>query len=288
MATVTVRVGDAQTQVAYLVRQRGVLFGASTSDNTKWAEFTRPQPDGVGPLPIRRSYDGPNLSGVGPSGIPTTFAQSRAAPDVAAGRISLHTMKPASVPTAAAGGYNEALATFYGSITHEDVEGIWHEPEDQVAAGAFTIAQWQQANIQAATVLREQDKPNVRFSICLRGPRTILTYGGLEQYWHPAFDDLVDVILLDPYRDGVDNFASYMAPTMAWTRSKGKPVILAEFGVLNTASDATRAGWITKVGTWADAQADVEAILYFQNMQSFVNDGTQAFASLQALAATHV
>jgi len=263
------RGGEAFTLDVAVERPQHTLAGAATADNTTWNTYTQAQVAGVGALPVRRTFDGPNSGGVGANGIPTALSASRAASDVAAGRVSVHSFKPSPMTTGAAGGFDTQLTAFYDSVPddHTYIGVIWHEPEDEVAAGTFTAATWRGANIRAAQRMKALSRPNLKFAICLRGFRTAFSYGGFAQFWEPAMDDLVDYILFDPYKDGgagiPSTYAEYMASSMEFARSKGKRVGIAEWGINKTNTDSVRAAWVEQCWEWAKAQPDVDFSLYW-------------------------
>lgn len=280
------RGGEAFTLDVAVQRPSKTLAGAATIDNATWDAYTAPQPGGVGPLPCRRTYEGPNSGGGGPTGIPASVSTARCAPDIAAGRTSLHTINIASYPTGAAGGYNSALQTFYNSINHEYVGGIKHEPEDEIITnGTITMADWKSANIHAATVMKNLGKPNLKFSICLRGFRTHYSYGGLEQFWHPAFADLVDYIFFDPYYErfaGIpQTYAGYVAESVTWARSKGKRIGFTEWGVSKSLTDSARAAFVNEAWGYGKAQPDVDFSCYWHHFT-----GTTAATDYRAEPAT--
>lgn len=246
------------------------ITGAGLYDNAGWDTYTQPQPAGVGPLDARRTYDGISQGGVGGTGVPASISNTRAYPDVAAGRTSLHTFKPDFLDGYAIGSLNAALTAYWNTINHPYIGGTHHEPEDNIQNGEYTLAQWLQGNVHAGTTMKNTGKTNLRFSINLRGFRTAYSYGGFEQFWTPAFADVVDYIFFDPYYErfaGIpQTFASYIQSSLDWARSKGKRVGLAEWGIVNTKTDSQRRDFVLEVDAWAKANEDVDYLCYWPNV----------------------
>lgn len=322
MGTVNVTVtdrsgGTTQASVNYTIGTPNVrpLMGGSTSSNTTWATYEA----AIGKQEARRVFEG------GGSALPTTFAASRSNPDVAAGRASYQTFKP---------NQDGGMATFATStiqqnwwrnflrsipVGHRWTGGIWHEPEDDIAAGDFTLAQWKANNQRAGEIVHEvnaEKGPNsrLRHSICLMGYWTFDTrgYGAMDWTFTPAQLAAIDVICIDPYKWNPGDSSmeqlltrnnsgsqtgtnlSTMAKLLAW----GKPIVWAEWACTSTGvNDSERAAWIRAAYAWAKAwnvaHPDVpfEALLYFHNNQFVSNEpratwevlGTGQSLSKQAL-----
>lgn len=269
------------------------LMGGSTSSNSTWATYEA----GIGKMEARRTFEG------GGSALPTTFAASRSNPDIAAGRASYQTFKP---------NQDGGMATFATStiqqnwwrnylrsipVGHRWTGGIWHEPEDDIAAGDFTLAQWKADNQRAGEIVHEVREEQgaeskIRHSVCFMSYWTLDEdgYGYMDWTFTAAQLAAIDVVCIDPYRynpgdpsmeqmltrnnsgsqTGTDR--SVMTKLLGW----GKPIVLAEWACTSTnVTDSDRAAWIRAAYAWfkswntAHPTVPIEAALWFHN-NSFV------------------
>ncbi len=290
--TVTVTVtdrsgGTAVDTVDYTVAAPAVkpLMGASTSSNTTWTTLT----NAVGTFQARRTYG---------SAIPASFAASQAgsAGDAAAGRASYWSFKPNQTTFATDTAQHNALRTFLRSVPvgHRFVLINYHEPEDNIAAGTFTLAQWKacvQKTGELVHEIRAEQGANskLRAGICLMGPWTFdsrSAYDAWDWTFTPAQLAAIDVVCIDPYRwnpgDGSmeimltrDDFGTLTTTaraTMTKLAAWGKPVVLSEWGCTSTGvNDLNRAAWIRATWDWfktwsaAHPELPFEAVLYFHN-----------------------
>jgi hypothetical protein len=287
-ARVTVSVGidgDGKETCTVTHRQpqstasRVPAMGASAVDHAAFDELDT----AVGPLRARRTYD---------RALPRSFSASKAAGDVDAGRRTYWSFKPnvrrfTSDPAAQA-----AFSAFLDTIPsgHETVIVAWHEPEDNIHRGDFTLADWGQMNNLIGQIIRAKNRPELRHGICLKGPWTFDSHSPYFGYdWESVLDfDLIDVVGIDPYKfhstdpslarmlvvpdsgTGGSN-PSTMRKLVTW----GKPVALMEWGIVSEdrssgkpISDAMRARWISNAHAWMRAwndsgRVEIEAALYF-------------------------
>jgi hypothetical protein len=265
------RGGEPFTLDVPVERPTGMLVGASTADNTKFNTLNA----AVGPLQCRRTYD---------TNIPTTFSASRAGPDAGTGRRSYWSWKPAPATFPTSSPEQTKLRTFLQSkpAGHQLVVIAYHEPEDNIAANQFTLAQWKATQTVVGDICDEFG-PDVRFCIDLMGPWTFDPDSpyDLWDFWDATFaDTTVDVIGFDPYRwnPGDPSLQALMTINnsgaggggttnpMKWARDHGKPVVLTEWGCTETnVTQASKAAWITAAYQWAKTQPDIEALVYFNN-----------------------
>ncbi len=294
MPTVTVTVEDtqagtppAEAVLSYAVTSAAVkpLMGASTSSNSTWSTLE----SAVGAFQARRTYG---------STIPANFEASQAgsANDLEAGRASYWSFKPNQTTFAGDTAQHNALRAFLRSVPvgHRFVLINYHEPEDNIAAGTFTLAQWKacvQKTGELVHEIRAEQGANskLRAGICLMGPWTFDSRSAYDT-WDWTFTPLqlaaIDVVCIDPYRwnpgdasmeimltrndfgtlTGTDR--ATMTKLAAWS----KPVVLSEWGCTSTGvTDANRAAWIRATWDWfkawtvAHPEMPVEAVLYFHN-----------------------
>lgn len=214
----------------------------------------------VGPVLIRRTYN---------TTLPPSWAASNAASDVAAGRESYWSWKPSvtSFPTSAT--QRAAFSAFLDTIPagHPTIIAAWHEPEDDIEAGSYTLAQWAALQEAVGTIIKSKNRPELRFSIVLMGQWTFDTRSGRTAWnWLGLVPwDLVDVVGIDPYRTVVGTSTSMetlltvnnsgtgtggSAPsTMQVLESWGKPVSLAEWGTFSSTA-ASNATFIADAYAW--------------------------------------
>lgn len=232
-----------------------------------------------GPVLARRTYDG---------SLPASWAASAAASDVAGGRHSYWSFKPSvtSFPTDTAA--KNAFSAFLDTIPagHPATIIAWHEPENDIENGDWTLAQWGALQDAVGAIVQGKNRPELRFGICLMGPWTFDTRSGRTSWdWEGALNwSLVDVFGIDPYRTTagstysleqiltVNNSGSGTggsAPSMfAKLATFGKPIALMEWGCYNTA-EADVAAWITAAYAWMKVWnqghlvTPIEAALWF-------------------------
>ena len=279
------------------------LMGASAADNVSFDALNQRS----GPLATRRTFSG---------ALPSSFARSAAAPDVLARRQSYWSFAPSPArfvsDTAAQAAFSAFLDTI--PVGHRTVIVAWHEPEDNIRRGEFTLAQWGAMNTKVAQIIRSKRRPELRHGICLMGPWTFDSRSPYYRYnWQSVLDfNLVDVVGIDPYKFHttdpslqrmltVPNYGtggsnpSAMQKLVAW----GKPIAMMEWGVVSrdvtsgaAISDAERAQWITDGYNWmkawnANNAVDIEAAAYFHLNVSTGNSllAGQALEAFSAAAA---
>jgi hypothetical protein len=256
------------------------LMGAAAIDTTTFNRLNA----SAGPLKVRRTYSG---------AIPTSFARSIAASDVAAGRVSYWSFRPNPKTFAGDKAQQAKLSTFLNTIPkgHKTVVIALHEPEDEIRRGAFTLAQWGAANNKVSEIVKAKKRPELRFGISLMGPWTFDSRSPYYKYkWESVLNfSRVDVVGVDPYkfRSTDPSLQSILTKsnsglgrtsnpsTMAKIRSWGKPVALTEWGVVTrdrrtgaAISSTTRAAWIKAGYAWmkswnATQPTKIEAAMYF-------------------------
>lgn len=219
----------------------------------------------VGPVLARRTYN---------TTLPATFAASTAYSDPSATpeRKTYWSWKPtaSTFPTDTAA--KNAFSAFVDSIPsgHPTVIAAWHEPEDQIRDGVFTLAQWGALQNSFADIVKSKGRSELQTAFCLMGPWTFDTASAFYTYdWASVVDmGLIDIVGIDPYRWGSGSSMSLetmltvnnsgggdggSAPsTMQVLSSWGKPVSLMEWGVANS-TEASAATYITGAYDWMKA-----------------------------------
>lgn len=246
------------------------LIGAATQSDTE-ASFTSLESQ-VGTLLMRRSY---TAAGV----FPATYAASTAGIDAGI-RESMWSFKP--VPSAfAAGDHDTWFNGFLDSVPNGQkvIFIMWHEPEDQIRDGDFTLADWKAANNRMGQLVHAKGRAELRTAICLLGAWTFdpLSPYYTTDYWDSGFSANIDYVGFDPYSSTsaftrLDDDPNFMQ-AMTWANSThGKQVILPEFGCSDDpGGDATKkASWITDTYQYA-ISAGMYSICYF-NLDLTVSD----------------
>jgi hypothetical protein len=246
------------------------IIGGATLGDTE-SSFTSFESQ-VGTLLMRRSYTGTGI-------FPATYAASTAGIDAGI-RESMWSFKP-TPSTFAAGGNDTWFNSFLSSIPNGQkvIFIMWHEPEDNIRDGEFTLADWKAANNRMGQLVHATGRPELRTAICLLGPWTFdpsSPYHTID-YWDTGFDDNIDYIGYDPYNQTsaftpLANDTNFIT-AMNWaTVTHQKPVILPEFGCIDDpGGDATKkATWITEAYEYC-LDVGMYSICYFNIDGSIAN-----------------
>jgi hypothetical protein len=192
----------------------------------------------------------------------------------------------------------------------------WHEPENDIAPGDFTLVQWGALQNSVAEIIKSKGRPNIRTGFCLMGPWTFDTRSGRAAWdWEGAVDfSLIDVVGIDPYRTGngstlsletmltVKNSGSNTGPAgtpsmMDVLVSWGKPVSIMEWGCYfegtSVVPQANKAQFITDAYNWfkrwnqAHPITPVESAIWFNlSVQTPPEESALTGIEITAYAAT--
>ena len=236
----------------------------------------------VGSMLARRSYDG---------NLPSSFAASLAASDVAAGRHSYWSWKPHPTQFATSPSQQAAFSNFLDTIPagHKVTIFAQHEPENNMSdyGGNYGgLEGWGALQQAAATIVRSKGRSELRFGPCFMGPWTWDSrspyYTWINQ-WGQVMDwSLFDVIGIDPYatihpggfslqqmltvrNSGSGSGNSSVKSMMAWLAEWDIPIVVAEWGYyrkqaqdhgvyalpVDPIPDAVVASWIRDAYEWA-------------------------------------
>jgi hypothetical protein len=113
------------------VSRVAAMGSASAVDHAAFGELDT----AAGPLRACRTYD---------RALPRSFSASKAAGDVDAGRRTYWSFKPNVRRFTSDRAAQAAFSAFLDTIPsgHETVIVAWHEPEDNIDRGEFTLAAW--------------------------------------------------------------------------------------------------------------------------------------------------
>ena len=234
------------------------VIGASVakggSSETLWATLE----SNVGHMLIRRTYD---------TTLPASFATSLARYDVANGQVSIWSWKPAVITFPTDTAAKNAFSAFVDTIPagHETIITAYHEPEQEIAGGDWSIAQWGAMINTMATIIKSKNRPELKTAICLMGPWTFNTASEYSTWdWDNAVDwDLVDIVGIDPYRTTSGSTLS-LERLLTWGNSGSsqstvsmmdkieqweKPCSLMEWGAYNS-TESSVATFITDAYAW--------------------------------------
>ncbi|MFP2957829.1 PKD domain-containing protein [Myxococcus sp. 1LA] len=166
-----------------------------------------------------------------------------------------------------------------------------HEP-DMAATAHGTPAEFAAAFRRVVTVFRQQGATNVSFSM------TLVPYSfqsGAADAFYPG-DDVVDWVGADAYNwNGCNptagaNWRSLeeaIAPVLAWSRARGKPVMLPEWGSVEDARTPGRKGqWFRDALATFQRHPDIKVASYFSTTGTcpwWVDSSASSVAGFQEL-----
>lgn len=170
-----------------------------------------------------------------------------------------------------AGRHDDYLRAWFAGAPR-DVVTYWtyyHEPEDQVAGGAFTAAAYRAAWTRVAGLAAEADNPRLRATLILMDYTLLPASGRTWTDYYPG-PDVVDVLGWDVYdRAASGRYASpqvLFGPLVSASQTAGKPFAVAELGAPRLRGDggAGRATWITRSTRYL-SERGAEFVAYFDH-----------------------
>jgi hypothetical protein len=217
------------------------LIGSSVSGPATLAQDTSQ----FGRLPIVRVYY---------PGLPPTHAWSTGLAE--ANRSAVIVSFKADPSVILSGSDNAALKQFFDTAPtgHAIYYSYYHEPEDNIAAGQFTAAQYRQAWRVVAGIADQADNPALHSTL-------ILMAYDLQRSSHRNWRNylpgghVISTLGWDAYPAGSAGSgtkkltppAQFMGRAVAASKSAGLPFGFAEFG---TSLVTGRAAWLTSVGKY--------------------------------------
>jgi hypothetical protein len=165
------------------------------------------------------------------------------------------------------GARDAQLTAFFAATPRLTYWSYWHEPEDDIARGTFTAAQYRAAWAHIAGIARASGKP-------LRATLILMGYTA-QAYSHRTWTDyypgssVIDVLAWDAYAwTGNDTPESVYGPVRAASARAGKPWAVAETGVSSVAipDPARRQALLTAMSRYlATAQPAPTFVTYFDS-----------------------
>lgn len=185
---------------------------------------------------------------------PTTWGASPLLAALGTGSTVVYSVKGGDMASVATGSLDASMSAFLRSKPADVTVyvALHHEPEDDVARGTFTAAQFVAATAHLAPVVRAAGGI----------PTTILMaytlQAGSGRNWHDYYTPAVDVLAWDAYNTSANaKVPAYrvpdtmVSPVVAVAQETGKPFGWAELGSPCISGDADctgRGAWLTQVG----------------------------------------
>jgi hypothetical protein len=164
-------------------------------------------------------------------------------------------LPPAAV---AAGSYDAQLAEFFRTAPTDRLvlATFYHEPEDNIANGEFTVDQYKAAWARFNQIARANKPANVRTTMILMGG-TWTNTNGYGHDWHYYIQPgTFDVLGGDDYQTLKKSTADQtVGPHIAAAKELGVPLAILELGALHQKTDAERADFLGDVVRLVDGKA---------------------------------
>lgn len=138
----------------------------------------------LGGVRVRRTYHDD-------ASVPSSWANSEAASDVAAGRASIWSWKPNVTGFPGSTSQKNAFSNFLDTIPagHQAIICAVHEPEDNIADGDYTLTQWGALQDAVHTITKSKGRPELRTGVCFMGPWTFDSRSGRASWdWDGCMD----------------------------------------------------------------------------------------------------
>jgi FlgD Ig-like domain len=158
--------------------------------------------------------------------------------------------------TILSGADDAALSHFFDTAPtdHPIYYSYYHEPEDNIAAGEFTLAGYKQAWAHVAALANAAHNPQLHSTLILMAYDLEKSSGREWKDYLPA-GNIVTTLGWDAYPAGavadknpqLTPPATFMGPAVAASQSVGLPFGFAEFGVEDLPG---RAAWLDSVGSY--------------------------------------
>lgn len=181
------------------------------------------------------------------SGLPASWPTI----EQAVGSIPVVVSFKANARAVTSGRYDDRLRSWFAAAP-TDRPTYWvyfHEPEDNIAAGSFTAAQFRAAWKHVYALAAEAGNPQLRATL------TLMCYTLETRNWRDYFAgaQYVDILAWDCYNkrmasDRYGDPAGLFSQAIETTQDAGLPVAIAEFGAMLLRRDdgSSRAEWLTQ------------------------------------------
>jgi hypothetical protein len=180
-----------------------------------------------------------------------------------------------ALPTAIlSGADDDTLKYFFDSAptTHPVYYSYYHEPEDNIAAGQFSVADYRAAWAHVVALAKQAHNPQLHSTLILMAYDLEKSSGRNWQDYLPA-GGIISTLGWDAYPAGavadknpqLTPPATFMGPAIAASRSVGLPFGFAEFGVPDISG---RPAWLTDVGNYIMKSGAVFGTLFQGGLMS--------------------
>jgi hypothetical protein len=224
------------------------LLGSSVSSPSDLAAKTSQ----FGHLPVVRVYL---------PGLPSTDAWSTG---LAGANASAVVVSFKALPEDIISGADDgALANFFDTAPtgHPIYYVYWHEPEDNIAAGQFTLADYLTAWGDVVRLADAAHNPELHSTLVLMG-FDVLPHSGRDWKSYLPPGNIISTISWDAYPmdgEGTPSPASFMGPDVAAAKAAGMPFGFSEF---NTTTVTGRPAWLTSVGAYIAGSGAIYGTLF--------------------------
>ncbi len=189
-------------------------------------------------------------------------------------------------PTAILSGADDAaLSQFFDNAPtgHPIYYSYYHEPEDNIAAGQFTLADYKAAWARVVALADAAHNPDLHSTLILM-EWDLQKASGRNWLDYLPGGGIIKTLGWDAYPQGSATNVNpqltpptdFMGPAIAASKSVGLPYGFAEFGL---STSAGRVGWLTSVGNYVMNSGALFAT-YF--------DGNQQYPTLQLTGSTEI
>ena len=194
-------------------------------------------------------------------GLPPTDAWSTG---LAGANASAVVVSFKALPAAIISGVDDAaLANFFDTAPRDRpvYYVYWHEPEDNIAAGQFSLADYLTAWGDVVALANKAHNVDLHSTLVLMG-FDVLPHSGRDWKSYLPPGNIISTISWDAYPvngEGTPSPASFMGADVAAAKAAGMPFGFSEF---NTTTLAGRAAWLTSVGAYILASGALYGTLY--------------------------
>jgi hypothetical protein len=246
------------------------LLGSSVKSAGDLAQVTAQ----FGHMPIVRVY----FTGLPPANAWTTGLAG-------ANKSAVIVSFKAQPTTILSGADDAALSQFFDSAPtgHPIYFSYYHEPEDNIAAGQFTLADYKAAWAHIAALADAAHNPDLHATLILM-EWDLQKASGRNWLDYLPGGGIIKVLGWDAYPQGsATNVnpqptppADFMGPAIAASKSVGLPYGFAEFGL---STPVGRSAWLTTVGNYVMNSGALFGTLY---------NGDQQYPTLQLTGSTEI
>jgi hypothetical protein len=253
--------------------QTSTLFGSTISSASDLATKTSQ----FGHMPIVRVYY---------PGLPSADAWSGGLPS--ANNSAVIVSFKALPATILSGADDATLTQFFNSApsTYPIYYSYYHEPEDNIATGQFTAADYRAAWTHIATLADNAHNPSLHATLTLMA-YTLQTASHRNWENYMPSGNVISDLAWDDYPAGGVGLpeASYLAQAVSVSKSAGLPFGFAEF---NSATASNRGAWLTSLASYMSSNGALFGTLYDSPVNGGLGgSGTFVVSDADSIAAWH-